>query len=147
MSVQFATGTTQSDLTRAANIVEAAARRIETYGWTQGAHARTTEGLVCRIQSPDAAYFSIYGAIYREMANEGLAENMGDAILQQGLTGMAIWTAVTNRAVRERKSYSGVHPAIDFNDTDGRTQAEIIGFLRDCAIDLKTAKPPVESQK
>lgn len=145
MSIGYPRGTTAEALGVAADLVEAAAGRIETYGWTQGAHARTTENLVCPVMSPDAAYFSIYGAVMREMTNAGLEG--GDAAAQNSLVGIVLWTAVTNRVVRERRSYSGVHPVIDFNDTDARTQAEVVGFLRDCAEDLKTAKPPVESQK
>lgn len=132
-------------LAQAAALVEAAAGRIETYGWTQGAHARTTENMVCAVNSPDAAYFSIYGAVFREMDIAGLTG--GDIAAQNSRVGIAIWAAITHRAVSERRGYSGVHPAIDFNDTDGRTQAEVVGFLRDCAHDLKVAKPPVESQK
>lgn len=133
--IEYVGGTTRETLAQAAQIVEAAAKRIETYGWTQGAHARTTENLVCRVMDPEAAYFSIYGAIDREMVNAGLTG--GDIQTQTSLTGMAIWTVLTRQGVAERIGYSGVHPVIEFNDAHGRTQAEVTGFLRDCARTLE----------
>jgi len=123
----------------AAGIVRRAAERIETYGWTQGAHARTTGNVVCRILDPDAAYWSIYGAVYKEMYLAGLAD--GDVSVQQSMIGRAIWQVLTRQAVSERTAYTGVHPVIEFNDAPGRSQAEVTGFLRDCAALLEQAAP------
>lgn len=145
MSVQYPRIVTQAALDKAAEIVDAAARRIETYGWTQGAHARDTDNLVVRAMSADAAYFSIYGAVLREIANAGLGG--GDLPTQTTPEGVAIWTALTHQGVKDRTAYTGIHPVIEFNDAYGRTQAEVIGFLRDCANLLKTSKPTPEAQK
>lgn len=112
-----------------------AADRIKTYGWAQGAHARDTEGRPCRITAPEAAYFSVYGAIMKEMANAGLIDPKGDDVAVQGF--MPMWQVLTTEARKLRRSYNGVHPLFDFNDDPARTQAGMVEFLLDCADKLE----------
>lgn len=116
-------------------ILRRAADRLKVYGWTQGAHARDTEGRVCRITAPEAAYWSAYGAIMREMANAGLIEAGGDDKAVQTST---LWAVVTREAVRYRRAYNGVHPLFDINDDPARTVHGMIDFLLDCAERLET---------
>lgn len=121
---------------KASAICRKAAEIISTNGWAQGAHARDTNGTVCRIVSGDAAVFSIYGAISRALYLAG--QDHDDRAIQH--QNMALWDEVTRRAARERGQYSGVHPLMDFNDDPRRTQAEVIGFLTDCAYALEQAE-------
>lgn len=109
-----------------------AAEIISTNGWTQGAHARNTDNLVCRITSGEAAYFSIYGALSKALYL--LDQDHSDKAMQARSD---MWLELTSRAAAERGQYSGVHPLFDFNDDPRRTQGEVIGFLNDCAYALE----------
>lgn len=116
-------------------ILNEAAEVIRTMGWSQGAHARDTENRPIRITHPDAAYFSVYGAITKVMAREGLIGPGGDDKAVQGF--MPMWEVLTREAVKLRRTYNGVHPLFDINDDPARTQAGMVDFLRDCADILK----------
>lgn len=111
-------------------ILRRAADRLKVYGWAQGAHARDTEGRVCRITAPEAAYWSAYGAIMREMANAGLIDARGDDLAVQT---SALWAVVTREAVKWRRGYNGIHPLFDINDDPSRTVHGMVDFLLDCA--------------
>ena len=120
----------------ASAICRKAVEIINCNGWAQGAHARDTAGVVCRIISGDAATFSIYGAISKALYL--LDQPHDDKAMQQDQS--ALWNEITHRAAKERGQYSGVHPLFDFNDDPRRTQGEVIGFLNDCAYALEQAE-------
>lgn len=123
---------------KGSQILKDAAEVIRTYGWSQGSHARTTENQPCRITAPEAAYFSIYGAMTRVMAINGVIDPRGDDMAVQGYSPM--WEVLTVEARKARRVYNAVHPLFDFNDDRGRTQAGVIEFLLDCAEKLETAE-------
>lgn len=116
----------------ASAICRKAAEIINQNGWTQGAHARDTAGIVCPIVSGDAAVFSLYGAVSKAMYLLGCEHS--DKAMQHRLD---LWGELTHRAGQERGQYSGVHPVMDFNDDRNRTQGEVVGFLNDCAYALE----------
>lgn len=120
---------------KGSEILTQAALVIKQYGWSQGSHARDTEGRPCRITSAEAAYFSIYGAITKVMARNDLIAPGGDDKAVQGYQPM--WDILTTRARRDRRAYSHVHPVIDFNDDSGRSQDAAIELLLDAADLLK----------
>lgn len=129
-------------------ILTEAAEVIRTLGWSQGAHARDTENRPIRITHPDAAYFSVYGAITKVMAREGLIGPGGDDLGVQGYEPM--WSVLTREAVKLRRGYNAVHPLFDLNDDPARTQAGMVDFLLDCAdilLALETAKTTSKEPK
>lgn len=93
-------------LLRAAEIVE------KPGAWTQGAYAKTAEGLVTSSQSPDATCWCMVGAVMRACD--------GDAKLESGC-----WYAILGVLG------SGCVP--DFNDAPGRTASEVAAKLREAA--------------
>lgn len=126
-------------------ILTEAAEIIRTMGWSQGAHARDTENRPIRITHQDAAYFSVYGAVMKVMAREGLVGPAGDDLVLQGFEPM--WSVLTREAVKLRRSYNGVHPLFDINDDPARTQAGMIDFLLDCADILKPLETAQTAEK
>lgn len=116
-------------------ILTKAADRIKMYGWAQGSHARDTEERPVRVTATDAAYWSVYGAVMKEMANAGLIAPGGDDKAVQGF--MPMWEVLTREARKARRVNTHVHPLFDYNDDPARTQAGVIEFLLDCADKLE----------
>lgn len=119
-----------------------AAEIISNNGWTQGSHARDTNGMVCPIRSGDAAVFSIYGAISKALYL--MDQDSSDKGMQNT---QPLWDALTRQAAKERGQYSGVHPLMDYNDDPKRTTGEVIGFLNDCAYALEQVEKAENGEK
>lgn len=117
------------------DIIRKAAEIINQNGWCQGSHARDSNGVVCRILHPDAATFSIYGAVSKALYLFGL--DPSDKAIQNT---QPMWDVLTQQAARQRAQYTGVHPLMDFNDNPNCSPGEALGFLGDCAQQLETAE-------
>lgn len=79
-------------------------------GWTQGAYARDKRGLAVPEQSESAVSFCVRGAILR---------------CYPGLDSVDI----TDKVEQHVKNISGVGNIVRWNDTPGRTKAEVIDAL------------------
>lgn len=121
---------------KAHEILRAAAKIISERGWCQGANARDVVGKAVSVlepngsrrPNPEAARFSIYGAIM-------LAGATGDRQTQTG----PMWEVMVREAVaarRDGKRESSQHPVFEFNDRDGQTVEGALEFLANCAEKL-----------
>lgn len=100
-----------------ADILERAADLIEPEGaWTTEADARDAVGMETGIFDGDASCFCMAGAIWH------VAEP-GDR-----------W-----RAMEFVREHLGVEEVMDFNDEEGRTQAEVVTALREAAAKAREA--------
>lgn len=131
---------------KACEVVRAAAKIISERGWCQGANARDVSGRAVpvldpsgsRKPNPEAATFSIYGAIMTAGAT-------GDRQTQTG----PMWEVLVRQAVanrRDGKRDSRQHPVFEFNDREGQTVEGALEYLADCAEKLdgitETTIPP-----
>lgn len=117
---------------------------LEHYGWSEGANARQTDGRVCAIQSSEAAYFSLYGALAKAFVTYRGAR--GDMDIQQG----DAWDWITERAremIPPAERVVGQHPVMALSDRAGMDGPKLVAILRRWAdqleIDQKAANPAV----
>lgn len=95
-------------------------------GHTRGANARDERDRACRITSPDAKAFSLYGAISRAFGAD-------DVTLQSGSAYRDLWSTVTNAATDRLKEMGldprNSHPIFYLNDVPGFNAAAAADFL------------------
>jgi len=96
-----------------ANILERAAKLIETKGWTQGSYARDANGEAVSILDKNAECFCIIGALSHESL--GYDFNIRCKAYQFAAN------IICNKCLPT------------WNDTHGRTKEEVITFLKSAA--------------
>ena len=131
---------------KAHEVLTAAAALIREKGWCQHANARDGLGRAVpaldpggnRRINPEAASFSIYGAI--------MAAGMkGDRQTQTGL----MWDTLVNEARKlrggTRFARGGQHPVFEFNDHKDQSAESVLLFLTDCAKTLEGVEATSEA--
>ena len=123
---------------KAHEVLTAAAKVLRDFGWCQGANARDANGKDVpvadpggsRRPNPEAARFSIYGAIMRA----GLT---GDRQTQTG----PMWDVLVREAVDRRRDGTPItsrqHQVFEYNDREGMTIEGALDFLEACADRMK----------
>lgn len=83
-------------------------------GWTQGAYAKNSQGVVCFVNDPEAACFCLVGAL--SVASRGSAYGQVERL---------------NRALRWSLAQmnTGSRFVSDYNDARGRTREEVIALI------------------
>lgn len=125
-------------------VLRAAATLILEGGWSQGEPARDADGRPVPLfvtgssetgraaPNPAARQFSVYGAVATVMYRAGANPS-------------AVWGTLATRAADMNGVPHGgdnhVHPVIQFNETEGRTAAEVLAFLGACADELQGDRP------
>lgn len=128
-------------------VLRAAAETVSK-GWSQGANARDADGREVPLWAtggsetgrasvnPAAVRFSLYAAV-------ALAQSPG------GVVGLpAMWDLLYRRCKEATGPTGGtghVHPALGFNEVEGRTAEEVVAMLNACADELEagaTVEPP-----
>lgn len=95
-------------------ILEGAKWLLLEKGWTQGAYARNTKGIVCFVTDPGAACFCLVGAL--SVASRGSAYGQLERV---------------NRALRRTlgQMNTGSTFASDYNDARGRTREDVVALI------------------
>lgn len=135
---------------QAYEVLQEAAALVEA-GWSQGAVARDASGRPVPLFTtgssetgraainPEAAQLSLYGAISKAQAPGGVI----------GLP--AMWDLLAVRCADLCGPTGGdnhLHPVMLFNETEGRTKADVVALLLTCVIELTTGAkvaPPIAS--
>lgn len=121
----------------ASEVLRDARQIINTYDWCQRANARDAAGRSCRVLSPDAVAFSLYGAVMR-------SAKAGDVDLQQTSLFQHL-TAVSERALQRLGWTNTVHqhPVHAINDYPGIDKQAILDVIEEAAQECdNTSKPP-----
>lgn len=123
-------------------LVRRAAKLIAKQGWSQGGAARDASGAIVQLLdvgragdsrvkvNPKAQSFSIYGALVKAQETHGEPTHIG-----------LMWETLM-RLAREMGSVvdggtNYVHPVIQYNETEGRTQAEVLAFMEQAAAAIE----------
>lgn len=115
----------------AARLLELAADRIERVGWTQGMAARDADGRYVDDWSPVAAAYSAAGAISASSADQPLEQRRRLRIE----AAHALYRSIPELAPHDRAAVvSAVH---DWQDSPGRSRAEVTAALRRAAAQLR----------
>lgn len=118
-------------------LLRRAAAIIAAGGWSAGAVARDGTGWPTALYrgeraaiNPEAVSFSVYGAVCKAL-NEGRgcshAPLLWDVLSRQA--------GAANGAVQGGTNH--LHPIIQFNETPGRTQAEVLALLEAAAAECE----------
>jgi hypothetical protein len=105
-------------------VLRSARQIIGEFGWCQRANARDAKGHACRVLSPEAREFSLYGAVLK-------ASRAGDADIQQTalFESLTQLTRVRLRQLGWTEGETHQHPVFAFNDFAGIDKAAIVALL------------------
>lgn len=135
-------------------LIRRAAKLIETQGWARGTDetggavaARDVSGAPVRLLAtatggdsrtkvnPAAHSFSIYGALVKAQQTHGEPPHIG--LMWDTLYRMA---REIGGAPEGGRNY--VHPVIQYNETEGRTQEEVLAFMEQAAAAIEAKLNP-----
>lgn len=128
-------------------LIRHAAKLIADQGWSQGAAARDATGAVVQLLdvgragdsrvrvNPAAKSFSIYGALVKAQSVHGEPTHIG-----------LMWDTLMRMARELHGAADGgtnyVHPVIQYNETEGTTQADVLAFMEKAASAIEAALNP-----
>lgn len=120
-------------------VLRAAIVVLDRTGWCQDANARDSTGREIQLftgspvkLNPAAASFSLYGAVCK--AAEGKPQPEA----------ARMWVVLNDQADKALKAPRGgnnyVHPALGYNNSPGRTVAEVKALLEASAVECETMR-------
>lgn len=112
---------------------------LEQMGWCQGANARDSTGREIQLftgmpakLNPAAASFSLYGAVCKAAEGKPQPESA------------RMWVVLNDQADKALKAPRGgnnnVHPIVGYNNSPGRTVADVIALLEAAAVECETMR-------
>lgn len=134
-------------------LIRKAAKLIEAQGWAHGADPAggataafdrdgnpvrllATGGGDARVKVNPAAYsFSIYGALVK-------AQETGGETASIGLMWDTLYRMARELGGAPEGGTNYVHPVIQYNETEGRTQDEVLAFMEQAAAAIEAALTP-----